>query len=55
MVEGQVTTRGSSTDTENPLHPERLRQVVEQAPRGFELLAANEGGMEIMLVIPPDS
>ena len=55
MVEGQVTTQGSSTDTENPLHLERLRQVVEQTPRGFELLAANEGGMEVVLVIPPNS
>ena len=45
MVEGQVTTQGSCTDTENPLNPETLRWVVKQAPRGFELLAGNEGGM----------
>ena len=45
MVEGQVTTWESSTNTQNPLHPERLHWVVKQAPRGFELLVANEGGM----------
>ena len=55
MVEGQVTTQGSSTDTENPLHLERLHQMVEQVPRGFELLVANEGGMEVVLMIPSDS
>ena len=45
MVEGQVTTQGSCTDTKNPLDPERLCWVAEQAPRGFELLAANDRGM----------
>ena len=45
MVEGQVTTQGLCTDTGNPLNLETLRRVVKQVPRGFELLAGNEGGM----------